>query len=101
MSEVIPTINCGGEPLDVYEIMHRYRNDGSCDYVIEHALRQMAAGQSLVEIFEAAKEKARGYDEQIGLVEGALQDAFDQMPALRPKQRLPVPEQATSSPAAE
>jgi hypothetical protein len=47
---------------------------------------------SLRAVFEAAKLKAESFDEQIGIVQGAMQEAFN---------RLPVPEQATSSPAAE
>lgn len=32
----------GGEILDIFEIMQRFRNDGSCEYVIEAALKLYA-----------------------------------------------------------
>jgi hypothetical protein len=46
MNELIPVLKAGGEMLDIYEVMHRYRNDGSCDYIIEAALRLLVAQQT-------------------------------------------------------
>lgn len=37
-----PTITTGGESLSIFEIMQRYRNDGSCEHVIEDALRRLS-----------------------------------------------------------
>lgn len=36
------TIRTGGEDLSIFEIMQRFRNDGSCEYVIQDALIAMA-----------------------------------------------------------
>lgn len=36
------TITTGGESLSIFEIMQRYRNDGSCEHVIRDALRRFS-----------------------------------------------------------
>lgn len=37
-----PTIRTGGEDLSIFDIMQRYRNDGSCERVIQDALRRFS-----------------------------------------------------------
>lgn len=41
--EVEVTIASGGEELGIYEIMQRFRNDGSCEHIIIDALTRYAA----------------------------------------------------------
>jgi hypothetical protein len=43
MSADLPTFIYGGELLDIYDVMHRYRNDGSCEELIAEALTLLAA----------------------------------------------------------
>lgn len=60
------TIRTGGEDLSIFEIMQRFRNDGSCEHVIQDALIAMAridppaAPTGGVEIIRA--ERRRHFD---------------------------------------
>lgn len=37
-----PTIQSGGESMDIYEVMGRFRMDGSCEHIIIEALTAFA-----------------------------------------------------------
>lgn len=62
-SEREQTIKTGGESLSIFEVMQRYRNDGSCEHVIEDALRRL----SLLDSEAAASDLVReAYDHYMG-----------------------------------
>lgn len=42
------TIKTGGESLSIFEVMQRYRNDGSCERVIQEALQMFANDQNTI-----------------------------------------------------
>lgn len=62
------TVTTGGESLSIFEIMQRYRNDGSCEHVIQDALQRLflldnqAAGGDAQVLNDIRQRVADGYE---------------------------------------
>lgn len=54
----LPHIVSGGESLDIFEIMQRFRTDGSCEHLIKEALENLANTRVPVAVGDAISREA-------------------------------------------